>query len=139
MTPLSEKRLLQVAILAGGAFSLFFAGASVIEGVHVLQPGDPRADVDLDSHFRYLSGIFLGVILAIYSCVPDIERRGPRFRLVGAFVVCGGLARLIGLLVNGVPGLGHIYGLGMELFVTPMLMLWQARIARRCVFATSSA
>lgn len=132
MTPLVEKRLLQAAIVLGGGFSLFFAGTSVIDGVNVLAPGDPRANVNLDSHFRYLSGIFLGVILAFYSCVPDIERKGPRFRLVGAFVVCGGLARLIGLLVNGLPGQGHLYGLGMELFVTPMLMLWQARISRRC-------
>ena len=138
MTPLIEKRLLQAAIVLGGAFSLFFAGTSVIEGVDVLAPGDPRANVNLDSHFRYLSGIFLGVILAFYSCVPDIENKGPRFRLVGAFVVCGGLARLIGLLVYGVPGQGHLYGLGMELFVTPMMMLWQTRIARRCVIATST-
>ena len=131
MTPMTEKRLLQAAVALGGAFSLFFAGTSVIEGVRVLMAGDPRLDVDLDSHFRYLSGIFLGAILALYSCIPAIERKGPRFRLVGALIVCGGLARLLGLLINGVPGDGHLYGLVMELFVTPMLLLWQARVARR--------
>ncbi|HZF42500.1 MAG TPA: DUF4345 domain-containing protein [Sphingomonadaceae bacterium] len=131
MTPMTEKRLLQVAVALGGAFSLFFAGTSVIEGMRVLTVGDPRLDIDLDSHFRYLSGIFLGAILALYSCIPAIERKGSRFRLVGVLIVCGGLARLLGLLINGVPGNGHLYGLAMELFVTPMLLLWQARVARR--------
>lgn len=132
MSPTSEKRLLQAAVAAGGAFSLFFAGLSIARGVEVLFPGDPAVPVNLDSHFRYLSGIFLGVILAFYSCVPDIERKGSRFRLVGGLVICGGLARLAGVALSGAPGPGHLYGLGMELIVTPMLLIWQARVARRC-------
>ena len=131
MTANLEKRLLQAAIVVAGAFSLFFAAISVIDGVRVLLPGYARANIDLDSHFRYLSGIFFGVIVALYSCVADIERKGPRFRLLGALIVCGGLARLIGLLSNGVPGAGHLGGLGLELVVTPLLLLWQARVAQR--------
>lgn len=131
MTPLLEKRLLQIAIVTGGAFSLFFAATSIVEGVRVLLPGYVRANVNLDSHFRFLSGIFLGVLLALYSCVPAIERKGPRFRLLGALIICGGLGRLVALLVAGLPGQGHQYGLAMELLVTPLLLLWQARVARR--------
>lgn len=132
MSPIVEKRLLQAAIVAGAAFSLFFGTVSVLQGVRVLTHGTAPANIDLDSHFRYLSGIFLGVILAFYSCVPDIDRKGPRFRLLGALVVCGGLARLVGLLANGVPGRGHLFGVTMELVVTPLLVLWQVRVARRC-------
>lgn len=131
MNPQIEKRLLQVAILLGGAFSLFFAGLSVVEGVSVLLPGNARADIDLDSHFRYLSGILFAIIIGFYSCIPGIERKGGRLRLLGALVICGGLARLVGLLVNGVPGQGQLIGLTLELVVTPMLLLWQARVAGR--------
>lgn len=131
MTPPFEKRLLQAALVLGGAFSLVFAVASVTQGVSVLLPGD-RADArDLDSHFRYLSGIFLGALIVFYSCVPDVERKGPRLRLVGGLVILGGLGRLIGVLTLGLPGIGHLYGLVMELVVTPLLLLWQARVARR--------
>lgn len=131
MTPHAEKRLLQAAVAIAGAFSLFFAVASVGEGVGVLGQDRLRANVNLDSHFRYLSGIFLGVLLALYTCIPSIETRGPRFRLLGALIVCGGLGRLVSLLVAGVPGGGHIYGLAMELVATPLLLLWQTRVATR--------
>ena len=45
-------------------------------------------------------------------------------------VVCGGLARLFSLVAVGVPSRGHLFGLGMELGVVPLLMLWQWRVAR---------
>ena len=131
MNPLIEKRLLQAAILVGGAFSLFVATASVIDGLGVIGPDAGPANRDLDSHFRYLSGIFLAALIGLYSCVPAIENKGPRFRLLGALVVCGGLARLIGAFAVGIPGRGHVFGLGMELIVTPLLILWQARVAGR--------
>lgn len=131
MSPLTEKRLLQAAIVVGSAFSLFFAAASVVEGVRVLLPGSVRSNVDLDSHFRFLSSIFAGLLIGFYTCVPSIEHKGPRFRLLGGLIVCGGLGRLASLFVSGIPGQGHQYGLFMELIVTPLLLLWQARIATR--------
>lgn len=135
MTPTFEKRLLQAAIIVGAGVSILFALSSIARGVAVLMPGGPGANINLDSHFRYLSGIFLGVLIAFYSCVPDVERKGPRLRLLGLFVVAGGLARLLGAVTVGMPGGGHIYGLGMELVVTPLLLLWQTRVARRHVSA----
>lgn len=53
-----------------------------------------------------------------------------RFRWIAALVVIGGLARLAGALTYGVPSRGHVVGLGLELVVTPLLVLWQARLAR---------
>ena len=90
-----------------------------------------RCRADVDSHFRYLCGIFFVVGLAFASCVPAIERKGARFRLLGAMVVAGGLSRLLSLALVGPPSFGHRFGLVMELGVVPLLMLWQARIARR--------
>lgn len=131
MAPLTEKRLLQAAIVIGGAFSLFFAVSSIVDGVRILLPGFTRSEIDLDSQFRFLSGIFLGLLIGLYSCVASIERKSSRFRLLGGLIVCGGLARLVSLLAAGPPGGGHRYGLVMELVVTPLLLLWQARVASR--------
>lgn len=100
-------------------------GAAMFAGI----PHHP-VPVDLDSHFRYLSGIFLMLGVGFVSCVPAIERKGPRFRALGAMVIAGGLARGLSWLTVGAPGAGHRFGLAMELGVLPVLLLWQARVAR---------
>lgn len=121
------KSLLQIAVALACLVPLGIGGAGVLLGPGIVgaAPGQP----DLDSHFRYLSGVFLGVGVGFASCVPHIERMGPRFRLLGAFVVLGGLSRALGWAEHGAPSIGHRLGLVMELGVTPLLMLWQARVA----------
>ncbi len=125
-----EKRLLQLAVALACLVPLATGSLGVLSGPAFLaQP--PAVPRDLDSHFRYLSGIFLGVGIAFTTCIPTIEAKGPRFRLLGAFVVAGGLARLASVAAVGVPSGGHLFGLVMELGVVPVLLLWQASVARR--------
>ena len=122
-----EKRLLQIVVAIACLVPLTVGGQSILHG-----PGGigrlRNVPVDLDSHFRYISGIFFGVGVAFVTCIPAIERKGARFRLLGALVVAGGLGRLISLLAVGVPSRGHLFGLAMELGVVPLLMLWQRRV-----------
>ena len=122
-----EKRLLQ-AVVALACLVPFIAGSlGVIRGVAWLH----GSGVSLDSHFRYMSGIFLGLGIAFASCVPDIEHKTARFRLLGALAILGGLARALSWLELGPPDAGMRFGLVMELVVVPLLMLWQARLAAR--------
>lgn len=126
-----ERRLLQLVVAAACLVPLTTGGSSILRGVAFLK-GVPRpAPIDLDSHYRYLSGIFFALGLAFVSCVPEIENKGARFRLLGAMVVAGGLARALSWAELGAPGTGHRFGLVMELGVVPLLMLWQWRVARR--------
>ena len=129
MSPPAERRLLQIAVALACFVPLAMGSLSVIRGVAVIKGAAVLPD--LDSHFRYLSGIFLALGIAFASCVPAIEHRGERFRLLGAMVIAGGLARLLSWAMVGAPGAGHRFGLVMELGVVPLLMLWQARVARR--------
>lgn len=136
MSPAIERRLLQFAVALACLVPFSAALAGIAGGGAWLEKG--RVATDLDSHFRYLSGIFLGVGVAFASCISAIERRGPRFRLLGMMVVAGGLARLVSLAAVGMPGGGMLFGFVMELGVVPLLVLWQARLARRlCVTAVS--
>jgi hypothetical protein len=105
-------------------------GPALVRGI---DPGG--APTDLDSHFRYLSGLLLGFGLAFLACVPAIERRTAVFRTLGLIVLIGGLARLLSAITIGLPGPGHVFGLAMELGTVPALVLWQARVAR--LFAAS--
>lgn len=123
-----ERRLLQQAVgvaatvpFAAGLYGVLFGPALT---------GDVTS-VSADSHFRYLSGLLLGVGLCFWSTIPRIEERTGRFRLLALLVVIGGLARLLGLFLTGLPSLAMIGGLVMELAVTPLLTLWQTRVANR--------
>lgn len=129
MSRQAERRLLQIAVALACTVPLTMGGLSVFRGVAIIK-GVP-VQPDLDSHFRYLSGIFLAVGIAFATCIPAIERKSARFRLLGAMVVAGGLARLLSWAELGTPGLGHRLGLAMELGVVPLLLIWQGRVARR--------
>lgn len=130
MSPQAEKRALQTVIALVLVLPFTAAIAGVVGGPRFLGH-PPVVPTDLDSHFRYVSGIFLAMLLGYVSCLPGIERKTDRLRLLGALTVVGGLARLGSLLSVGVPSIGHQIGLGIELGIAPAILLWQARVARR--------
>jgi hypothetical protein len=134
LTPTAERRLLQAAILLGCLSPLWFGLRGAIEGPAMLAGMDPgQAPPDLLSHYRYLSGLFVGLGLVLLSCVPRIEARTSRFRWAGAAIIIGGLARTFGLVAGDAPSAAHQIALAAELGVVPLLILWQARVARRFV------
>lgn len=126
----TERRILQAVVAVACLVPLSAGLSGVLAGPGAFGAGQ-AVPVDLDSHFRYISGIFLGVGIGFVSCVRRIELRGGRFRLLGALVVLGGLSRALSLALVGPPSIGHQFGLAMELVVVPCLMMWQAGFARR--------
>lgn len=123
-----EVRALQGVVAIACLVPLIAGSRGVLLGPGWIA-GVSDVPADLDSHFRYMSGIFLGVGVAFATCIPGIAAKSARFRLLGALVVAGGCARLVSLIAVGLPSHGHIFGLFMELGVVPLLMLWQARVA----------
>jgi hypothetical protein len=113
MLPVAIRLASVVPILAGSAGAL--AGAALL---------GEAAGPATESHFRYLSGLLLGLGLLAVWCAADLPRRGVPFTALCAIVALGGLARLAGLALHGVPPLPHLLALGMELGVTPGLWLW---------------
>ena len=129
ISPSIEKRVLQAVVAVACLVPISAGGHGILQGAQWLAHA-PVA-TDLDSHFRYISGIFFGVGLGFVSCIPGIEVKGARLRMLVGFVVIGGLARLLSLAEVGMPGAGMRFGLGMELCVTPLIALWQWRVAAR--------
>jgi hypothetical protein len=121
------KRLLQIAVAVGSLVPIAAGGAGLLLGPTLVGGGDAR---ELDSHFRYLSGLLLAIGLAYATGVPGIERKRVRFLLLGGIVFVGGLGRLWSLLTVGAPSTVMLGALAMELAVTPLLTLWQLRVAR---------
>lgn len=125
-----EKRAFQIVLALVLILPFTAAIAGVVQGPRFLGH-PPVVPTDLDSHFRYVSGLFLAMLVGYASCLPHVERKGARLRLLVAMTVAGGLARLVSLASVGVPSIGHQAGLVIELGIAPAMLLWHARIARR--------
>ena len=123
-----ERRALQSVISVLSLVPIGAGFGGIVFGPAFLG-ATPPWPTDLDSHLRFLSGVFLIVGLGWWSCVPGIEDKTGRLRLLALMTFAGGLSRLYSLSLVGLPSLGHRFGLGMELVVVPVLVLWQARIA----------
>lgn len=125
---MTQRRLLQMTI---GVLALMPIGAGlagVLTGPAFLATSPPWSN-DLDSHVRFLSGVFLLLGLAWWSCIPHIETKTERIRLLGIATFVGGLARLYSLILVGAPPAGHLVGLGLELVAVPLILLWHSRLS----------
>lgn len=132
---LKGKAALQVVVAVLAATPVLVGFEGILSGPEFLHATRPWP-VDLDSHFRFLSGFFLAIGIAWYSCIPDIETKTERFRLLAACTFTGGLARLVSLLFAGAPSAGHLAGLCVEVLAVPALVWWQGRIANKAAAAT---
>ena len=126
---MTERRCLQIVVAIASLVPIGAGAAGVLLGPAMVDAG--AAPAGADSHYRYLSGLLLGIGIAFATTIPDIERRSMRFRLLTGIVVIGGFGRLLSLLLRGAPDKPMLAALVMELGVTPCLALWQARVARR--------
>ena len=122
----------RIAVAAGSLVPIGAGGAGVLLGPGMAGAG-AIGSTDLDSHFRYLSGLLLAIGIGFVSTIPRLEASGTRFRLLTALVVMGGLARLLSLATLGPPLAPMLGGLAMELVVTPALAFWQWRLERAAV------
>src|SRR5690242_13934337 len=113
--------MLRLAIRLAAAVPILAGAMGALLGTSFLG-GDASAAID--SHLRYLSGLLLGLGLLALWCAADLPRRGGAFTNLCGVVALGGTARLLGLMLAGLPPWPHLLALAMELGVTPALWLW---------------
>jgi len=125
---ISERPVLplQIAIGLAGLVPVGAGLAGIWLGPAMLDPAIHTSAAD--SHFRYLSGLLLGIGFLFWSMIPKIANRGPAVRMLTLVVVTGGLARALGLALHDPLTPATAFALTMELGVTPLLCLWQAWI-----------
>jgi Domain of unknown function (DUF4345) len=126
---MKEVQWLRVAVAAACVVPITAGGAGVLLGPAMVGIG--ITSVAMDSHYRYLSGLLLGIGVLFLTTVPRIETSTARFRILAIIVIVGGFSRLLGALLNGKRDPSSLFALVMELGVTPALVLWQARVAAR--------
>lgn len=123
---MTERQALQRVVAVAGIVPVAAGLYGVLFGINGLAGG--VADISLDSQYRYLSGLLAGIGILFWTCVPGIQGKALLFRFLTLVVALGGLGRLLGLYLTGVPSVTMLAALAMELVVTPLLCLWQARI-----------
>jgi hypothetical protein len=126
----TERRALQIAVALGSLVPISAGAAGILLGPRLVDAAASGL-IDLDSHFRYLSGLLLAIGIGYVSTIPRIETHGRRFWLLTGIVVVGGLGRLMSLWAIGVPSVPMVAALGMELVITPGLAVWRWRVGRQ--------
>jgi hypothetical protein len=123
----ATRRALQVTVAIASLIPIGAGLAGILLGPAMVDIA--TGPIGADSHYRYLSGLLLGIGIGFATTIPRIERRTARFRWLTAIVVIGGLGRLWSFIVLGPPNGPMLAALVMELGVTPALALWQSRVA----------
>ena len=96
--PISGSAALQATIAILAMLPVFAGLAGVVMGPAFL--GEHNPPTDLSSHMRFLSGLFLAFGIGWYSCIPAIEKKTERIRLLAVLTFSGGLARLYSLVAD---------------------------------------
>lgn len=126
-----SKRLLQILTAILGAVPVLtgIIGLFGLADPVYANAGIP-ANALLDSNLRFLSGVWLGLGLAVWWLVPRIETQTVLFRALWAMIFIGGIGRLLSMLFVGMPPVPFIAFTALELVGAPIFVAWQARLAK---------
>ncbi len=130
VSPRVERCLFQIIVCVAAIVPITAGGAGVLRGPTMLH-GQIAQGPSLDSHFRYLSGLLFAIGVSFIISVLTIDRRAGLMRALGLIVVVGGLSRLLGAYLVGLPNPGQRFAFFMELLVVPVLLLWLTRIEKQ--------
>lgn len=123
------KRGLQIALAVLSLIPLTFGTLGLLFGVGRFLPFDEAA-APLDSQYRFLSAVYIGIGVLIWRIIPSIEKHGWIVSTLVAAIFVGGVSRTYS---------GHIYDFAPVQLVaatalelaSPLLILWQRAVANR--------
>ncbi len=116
--------LLGIVPVATGLVQLMGLHDPLYAGLHLPQ------DATLDSNIRFLAGVWLGLGLANLWLVPRIARETVLFRALWLMIFLGGIGRLLSMADLGLPLLPFVGFTALEIVGAPIVVVWQARVAR---------
>jgi Domain of unknown function (DUF4345) len=126
-----SKRALQIVtgLLAIIPVATGLLGLLGVEDPVYVAVGVPRI-VLLDTNLRFFSGVWVGVGLALFWLIPQIERQTVLFRAIWVMIFIGGVGRLLSIWRVGAPPVPFIVFTGIELLGAPLFIWWQYRVSK---------
>lgn len=82
------------------------------------------ADALLDGNLRFLSGLWLGLGLAVFWLIPNIEKHTLLYRVLFIMIFLGGVGRLLSMVFVGMPPIPFIAFTALEIFEAPIFVCW---------------
>ncbi len=83
----------------------------------------------LDGNLRFLSGLWLGLGLAVFWLIPNIEQHTVLYRVLWIMIFLGGVGRLLSMVFVGMPPIPFIAFTALEIVGAPLFVIWQSRVA----------
>jgi hypothetical protein len=120
---------LGVVPIATGSAVLLFGSAAIPDG--------GVASPSLESELRLYSVWWIGGGVFLLTLIGRIERAEKELRAVCALLVLGGIGRSLAIVTEGWPHPIFVGTTALEFTVPPVLLIWQARIARSYVATVS--
>ncbi len=120
--------ILLIPLIAGtvGAFG-------GLEGLAALFHEDRTAVLApaLRDHLRAICWMFALLAPLLWWALQDLPARATAFRIVVGWAAAAGIARIVGAIVDGYPGVFACMFTAMELVVLPILLVWHTLLVRR--------
>jgi hypothetical protein len=127
--PIVLKAVAPLFILVGAVHLVLGVGADVALGANL--PTSVLADPVLDSQNRFYGVAFTLYGVLLFVCATDLPRYATVVRCVLWIIFAGGLARVVSLVIKGVPPMPVLLLLTSELLLPPLIHTWLSRELRR--------
>ena len=126
-----NKRSLQIVTALLGAIPVLtgIIGMFGLSDPLYASAGIP-ANAALDSNLRFFGGVWLGLGLALFWIIPNIEKQTLLFRVLWGMIFLGGVGRLTSMLLLALPPLPFIGFTILEIVGAPFFIWWQARLPK---------
>jgi uncharacterized protein DUF4345 len=132
----ASRKYLQRTLVALAAIPIATGALSLLLGSAVIPDAGSTA-ASVESELRFYSVWYLGAGVFLASLAPRIEQRGRELQAVCGLLVLGAVGRLLAIASSGRPHPLFVALLVVELVLPPVLVLWQARVARAAVEPSS--
>jgi len=118
-----------IPVLVGLSHLILGLGADLLLGAQL--PEDVISDPVLDSQNRFYGVVFMGFGALLFVCSSDVVKYATVLRITLGFVLLGGVARVISIVLFGLPT-PLVSGLILvELIGVPLLLIWHAKVLRQ--------
>ncbi len=132
MKPLTRSHQALRAVMAMLTLIPLATGVLTMMGLHnpeYRSAGFPM-HVLLDSNLRFYGGVWLGLGLVLLWLLPRLYEQTALFRAISLMIFVGGMGRLVAMFAVGMPPVPFIAFTALELIGMPLLVMWQAQVAK---------
>ncbi|MEU8816201.1 DUF4345 domain-containing protein [Actinoplanes sp. NPDC048796] len=121
-----NRRILLILVAVLGAIPIVTGVTAVVGGLS-FSPDDTSGTAYFDSEYRFLGVWWTAAGVLLWWSLRAPRRRAAVTRALLGVMVLGGVARLLGVILTGLPPVPFRVSMAVELLVIPVLLVWHRR------------